>query len=339
MHIAVLGLSHRTAPVELRERLAFEAQELASALQAVRREQQIPECAILSTCNRVELYALLPELDGHVGRLKRFLSDFHDMAVEELSDRLYWYLQPDSVRHLFRVAAGLESMVLGESEILGQVREAYQQAVSCEAAGPVFHRLFQMALRAGKEVRFRTRIGQGAVSVSSVAVELSRRIFQNLATQTILILGAGQMGEATLQSLKGQGAGRILVANRSVDTAQPLARAVGGEVISLNEMEKALIQADIVICSTAAGEYLLTRPQARRIMAARRQRPLFLIDISVPRNLDPAIGGLENVYLYDIDDLEEIASANRRMRLKEVNHCALIIEDQMEKFLGRFPLP
>ena len=336
MHIAVLGLNHRTAPVELRERLAFQAGDLPLALQFVRSRLEIPECAILSTCNRVELYTLLPELDGHGGRLKRFLADFHRMKPEELSDRLYWYLQPDSVRHLFRVAAGLESMVLGESEILGQVREAYQQAVSCESAGPVFHRLFQTALRTGKEVRSKTRIGQGAISISSVAVELARRIFQDLRTKTILTVGAGQMGEATLQSLKGYGVGSILVANRSAETAQPLAQAVGGRVIGLPELGGALTQADIVICSTAANEYLLTRSEVRRIMSARRQRPLFLIDISVPRNLDPGIGQLENVYLYDIDDLEEIASANRQVRLNEVNTCAAIVEDQLEGFLSRF---
>ena len=335
MHIGVLGLNHRTAPVELREQLAFQTQELPQALEAIRQTLRIPECVILSTCNRVELYTLLPELDGHAGRLKSFLADFHDLSLDCLGDRLYWYLQPDSVRHLFRVAAGLESMVVGESEILGQVREAYSQAVSCETVGPVFHRLFQTAIRTGKEVRNKTRIGQGAVSVSSVAVELARRIFQSLETKRVLILGAGQMGEATLQCLKAQGVGSVLVANRSLESASALAQAFDGQAILLEELESALIQADIMISSTAADHFILRQPQVRAVMTARRQRPLFLIDISVPRNLDPRIGELENVYLYDIDDLEGIACANRRMRLNEVNACAQIVESQLQGFLGR----
>ena len=335
MYIGVLGLNHRTTPVELREKLAFRTEELSQALTAIRQELKIPECVILSTCNRVELYTVLPELDGHAARLREFLAQFHQLDPAGLSDRFYWHLQPDSVRHLFRVAAGLESMVLGESEILGQVREAYAKAAECGSVGPVFHRLFQTAIRTGKEVRNKTRIGQGAISISSVAVELARRIFRDLRTKTILTIGAGQMGEATLRSLQDQGVGSILVANRTVAAAEPLARAFGGETVPLTELEPALIRADIVISSTSADSYLLTRPQVHRIMTARRQRPLFLIDISVPRNLDPEIAQLENVYLYDIDDLEEIASANRRRRLDEATSCSAIVEDQLETFLTR----
>ncbi|MBI3616236.1 MAG: glutamyl-tRNA reductase [Candidatus Omnitrophica bacterium] len=335
MHIGVLGLNHRTTPVELREQMAFREEELPEALTAVRRELKIPECVILSTCNRVELYTLLPELNGHAARLREFLARFHQLDPAHLSDRFYWHLQPDSVRHLFRVAAGLESMVLGESEILGQVREAYAQAAACGSVGPVFHRLFQTAIRTGKEVRTKTRIGQGATSVSSVAVELARRIFRDFRSKTILTLGAGQMGEAALRSLQDQGVGSVLVANRTLAAAEPLALAFKGKAVPLTELEPALIQADIVISSTAADHYLLTRAQVHRIMTARRGRPIFLIDISVPRNLDPKIAELENVYLYDIDDLEEIASANRRRRLDEVTSCAAIVEDQLENFLTR----
>ncbi len=335
MHIGVLGLNHRTAPVELREQLAVQPGELPEVLSAVRRELKIPECVVLSTCNRVELYTLLPDLDGHAGRLKSFLSRFHGLAPEFLGDRFYWYLQPDSVRHLFRVAAGLESMVLGESEILGQVREAYAQAVECGSVGSVFHRLFQTAIWTGKEVRSRTRIGQGAVSVSSVAVELARRIFRDLKTKAVLTLGAGQMGQQAVQCLKGHGVTSIGVANRSVEAAASLAQAVDGKVALLDRIEIDLIEADIVICSTAAQGYLLSQPQIRRVMTLRRQRPLFLIDISVPRNLDPQIGALENVYLYDIDDLEGIASTNRRRRENEMAHCTAIVETQLEEFMGR----
>lgn len=339
MEISVLGLNHRTAPVELRERLAFQDQRLPEALESVRREIGVPECVILSTCNRVELYTLLPERNGQKSKLTDFLSRFHDIEPRLLSDHTYWHLQPDSVRHLFRVTAGLDSMVVGESEILGQVRDAYAKAVSHGTVGGVFHRLFQTALRAGKDVRSRTRVGQGAVSVSSVAVDLSRRIFRTFSSKTILILGAGQMAEATITCLKGQGVRSILVANRTPEAAVPLAQAVGGRVVPFTELDAALIQADIIIGSTSADRYLLTRPQVQQAMGLRRQRPLFLIDISVPRNLDPQIGQLENVYLYDIDDLQGIASSNLRMRLGEAESCAQIIEQQMGEFLKRISSP
>jgi len=335
MDIGVLGLNHRTAPVEFRERLAFQVEKLPHALSAVRQELDVPECVILSTCNRVELYTLLPARDGVQGRLKEFLSRFHHVDLRDSDSHFYWYSQPDSVRHLFRVTAGLDSMVVGESEILGQVREAYTQAVSCGSVGGTFHRFFQTAIRTGKEVRAKTRIGQGATSVSSVAVELARRIFQDLASKTIMIVGAGQVGESTLHYLKGQGVRSVLVANRSMDAAGPLAEAVGGQAVSLTELEEYLPKADIVIGSTAADHYLLTREHVRRAMTVRRQRPLFFIDISVPRNLDPQIGQIENVYLYDIDDLEGIASANLRMRLNEVEACSAIIEEQLTDFMGR----
>ncbi len=335
MQIGVLGLSHRTAPVELRERLYFQTEKLPHALGTVREELGVSECVILSTCNRVELYALFSNGQAEASSLKQFLARFHGLDLQELSPRLYWHLQPDSVRHLFRVASGLDSMVLGESEILGQVREAYLQAVSCGSVGKVFHRLFQTALRTGKEVRSKTRIGQGATSVSSVAVELARRIFQNVRTKTILTLGTGAMGQTTLQCLKEQGIAQVLVANRTYSKAESLAREVGGEALPFDELIRGLAQADIVLCSTGASEHLLAPAQIRQVMALRRQRPLFIIDISVPRNVDPQVGSLENVYLYNIDDLEGIASTNLQLRLKEVASGAAIIEAQLEDFMGR----
>lgn len=333
--IAVLGLNHRSAPVELRERVAFQEGKLPMALSAVREELKLTECVILSTCNRVELYTVIPERNGHEAKLKDFLSRFHRLEPESLDSGFYWHLQPDSVRHLFRVAAGLDSMVVGESEILGQVRDAYTQAVSHGSVGPVFHRLFQTAIRAGKEARSRTKIGQGAVSVSSVGVEMARRIFRDLPSKTILVLGAGQIAKSTLACLKAQGIKKILVANRTQEAAGPLAESVGGQVVPFTDLSASVTQADIVICSTAADHYLLTRPQIQAIMSARRQRPLFLIDLSVPRNLDPRIGQLENVYLYDIDDLEGISSSNLQMRLSEMEACSEIVEREMNGFLNR----
>ena len=339
MDIAVLGLNHRTAPVELRERVAFQEQRLPEALGAVRGEVGLSECVILSTCNRVELYIALPEVNGTEGELKRFLARFHNVEPDLLDAHAYWHLQPDSVRHLFRVAAGLDSMVVGESEILRQVREAYERSVSVGAVRGTLHRLFQTALRAGKQARSQTRVGRGAVSVSSVAVELARRIFRDLGSKTILLLGAGEMGESTLTCLKGQGVRSVLIANRSAEKALPLASQVGGRVVPFERLDLALWQADIVICSTSADRYLLTREDVQGVMAARRQKPLFLIDISVPRNLDPHIGQIENVYLYDIDDLQGIASANLQARLGEAEECAKIVEHEMSEFLNRYRVP
>ncbi len=326
--------------MELRERVAFSGARIPEALRRVREELGVPECVILSTCNRVELYTAFPQNGARhqyqADRLERFLAQFHQLEPDFLSGRLYWRTQPDSVRHLFHVTSGLDSMVLGESEILGQVKEAYTQAVSCGTVGSVFHRLFQTAIRTGKEVRTKTRIGQGAISISSVAVELARKIFQSLATKTVLTIGAGQMGETTLSSLKAQGVRSILLANRSYETALRMAETFGGQAIPLERLETDLTRADMVIGSTAADRYLLTREQVRRVMTLRRQRPLFLIDISVPRNLDPEIGRLENVYLYDIDDLEGVASANRLKRQDEMVSCAKIIEAELGQFLSRF---
>jgi glutamyl-tRNA reductase len=336
MEIGVLGLNHRTAPIELREKVAFGASQLPVALAALRREDGIRECVILSTCNRVELYAVTGCADLSLGRLKDFLIRFHRLQPDWLEGRLYRHLAEDSVRHLFRVAAGMDSMVIGESEILGQVRQAYAQAVALDCVGPVCHRLFQMALRAGKEVRTRTRIAQGATSISSVAVELARRIFRNLSAKTILLLGGGKIGVATLTALKEKGVSSILIANRTMETAEELAKLFGGKVVPLWALEQALVDSDIVLCATSADHYLIDRGQVRRIMRMRRQRPLFFIDISVPRNLDPEMGRLENVYLYNIDDLKGIASANLNKRFKEIAMGEEIVEAHLNEFFSRW---
>jgi len=335
MEIAVLGLNHRTAPVEVRERVAFPPERLAEGLARLRGELEIPECVILSTCNRVELYCALPHPDGHRATLTQFMNRFHALERGLVEETLYWHLQPESVRHLFRVAAGLDSMVVGESEILGQVKDAYQRAAEVAAVGRVFRELFQQAFTVAKEVRTKTQIGRGAVSVSSVAVELARKIFADFSTKSILLFGAGQMGEATLRCLVGRGARNVLVVNRSYATAEVLAAQVGGRAVPADDLSAALRAADILICSAAADHYLLTRPQVQALMRQRRQRPFFLIDISVPRNLDPAIGTLDNVYLYNIDDLEGIAAANLQRRCVELGPCLTIIEAKAQQFLQR----
>lgn len=335
MDIAVLGLNHNTAPVCLREQLAFDSARVPQAIRAVREEVGISECVILSTCNRVELYTVLSDRNGTEGRLRVFLSRFHRLKPEAVEPCLYWHRQPDSVRHLFHVAAGLDSMVVGESEILGQVREAYTQAVAHGSVGSVFHRLFQTALRVGKQVRSKTRIGRGPTSVPSVAVELARRIFQRLARKRVLVIGAGQMAQITLDCLRRQGVDQIVVANRSPERAQALVGLGGEASLALDQLEGALVHSDIVISSAAADHFLLTQERVRRAMMLRRQRALFFIDIAVPRSMEPRIGELENVYLYNIDDLQGMASTNQQMRLEEVQACSQIVERELDGFLTR----
>lgn len=341
MEIAVLGVNHRTAPVELRERVAFPPERLGDAMGRLRQELGISECVILSTCNRVEFYCVLQHLNGHRASLAQFLSRWHAVDPAVVDSHLYWHLQPESVKHLFRVAAGLDSMVLGESEILGQVKEAYQRATDARSVGRVFRGLFQQAFTVAKDVRTKTQIGQGAVSISSVAVDLARKIFTDFSAKRILIFGAGQMGEATLRCLVQRGARDIFVANRSYAHAEQLAGQVGGRAVPADDLPEALRAADILICSTAADQYVLTKAQMQPLMRRRRQRPFFLIDISVPRNLDPTIGTLDNVYLYNIDDLEGIASANLQRRTQELAPSLALIEARAARFadwLHRAPL-
>ncbi|MBI4314005.1 MAG: glutamyl-tRNA reductase, partial [Candidatus Omnitrophica bacterium] len=292
MEIAVLGLNHRTAPVDLRERVAFAPERLSEALRQIKQRLAIPECVVLSTCNRVELYCGLPagrqawnHVNGHRSTLVDFVSRFHALESNLIQDKLYWHLQPDSVKHLFRVAAGLDSMVLGESEILGQVKEAYQKAEDAGTTGRAMRGLFQQAFSVAKEIRTKTQICRGAVSVSSVAVELARKIFSDFRAKNILIFGAGQTGEATVRCLVGRGAEHVSVVNRSYANAQALAGQFGGSAVPLDDLETALVSSDIVICSTSADNFLLTRDQVVRLMRQRKNRPIFLIDISVPRNL------------------------------------------------------
>lgn len=335
MHIAVLGVNHRTAPVEVRERVAFPPERVPEALARLKAELEIPECVVLSTCNRVELYCAVPEINGHRAALTQFVNRFHAASPGIGDTALYWHLQPDSVTHLFRVAAGLDSMVLGESEILGQVKEAYQRAAAAQTVGRVFRGLFQQTFTVAKEIRTKTQIGRGAVSVSSVAVDLARKIFDDLSHKTILIFGAGEMGEATLRCLIVRGARHVLVANRSYAQAESLAAQIGGQAVPADDLGEALRAADILIGSTAADHYLLTRAQVQQLMRRRRQRPFFLIDISVPRNLDPGIGTLDNVYLYNIDDLEGMAAANLQRRAGELGLCLELIEARAQRFLER----
>jgi glutamyl-tRNA reductase len=333
-HILVVGLNHRFAPIEVRERLAFRREHLPSAFAALRHEAELSDAAILSTCNRVEIYAAVERLDGTVGRLQRFLSAHGGLEASWLADRLYSFTEPQSVRHLFAVASGLDSMVLGEGEILHQVKAAYDAACQHGATGKLFHALFQRALNAAKTVRSQTALGRGGTSIGTVAVELAEKIFGELTGAAVLLIGAGKIGELTLKRLTARGVRDIRVMNRSVERAAELAGRHQAVPLALSELAAQLLAADILISSTSAPAPLLTCAQVAAAMRARRQRPLCIVDLGVPRNVEPSVGTLENVYRFDVDDLQELLEHAHQARQDAVSQSRLIIDRKVERFVA-----
>jgi len=328
----VAGLSYKTAPVHLREQLAVSPSYLRCSGCRLKVGGDLSEVVLLSTCNRVEIYGVTPKVNGNVHGLFRQLgSGDHDF-----SEHMYIHQGDEAVRHLFTVASGLDSMVLGETEITGQVKQAYQAAQDAKLTGRVLNRLFQTALQTAKEIRTNTEIGRGATSVGSVAVQLADKIFGgNLSEKTVMIIGAGKMGEACIRHLAKKGARSVLVSNRSFDRAQALAEAVGGQAIRFDGCLDALKETDIVVSSTGCPQTILHRQEIQGVMTARRNRPLFLIDIAVPRDIDPAVHGLPNVYLYNIDDLEALVREGLRHREGELSRCRGIIEERAGALLAR----
>lgn len=335
MEIILVGLNHRTAPVEVRERVSFTVEQARRAAEELRARGILEETLVLSTCNRSEVYGVPPEnMRETAAALSAFLSTFHAVRPEELHRSLYQHYDRDAVRHLFRVAAGLDSMLIGEAEILGQVREAYRAAHELGATGPVLNRLFQGALEVGKRVRTETELGTRPMSVASAGVKLAERIFGKLRERAALVLGAGTISEQVVAQLRDRGIGRLLVTNRSAERAEEFARRFGGRVIPWGEWDAALVQPDIVVSSVSAEEAVLRRETIERAMSARGNRALLLMDLGVPRNLDPAAGSLYNVYLYNVDDLSDIVEQNRRARESEVPRAETIVEEHLGKFLS-----
>ncbi len=318
--------------MDIRERLAFAPSQVGEALR--RFVQQVPatEAAILSTCNRSEVYAVTPNYNAAVERIKQFLAQFHDLPTERFSPYLYQRLDDDSVKHLFRVSCGVDSMVVGESQILAQVKDAFDSARASGTVRVVLDELFRRALNVGKRARTETDIGKGALSVSSAAVELAKQIFGDLRGTAILILGAGEMSELTAQYLIEQGATSVFVANRTHERAIELARKFNGEAIAWDDLPQRLHVADIVMSSTAAPHYVLHHDTVAAAMRTRRNRPMFLIDIAVPRDVEPSVNDLDNVFLFNIDDLQQVVEENRREREKEVHKVEVMIADEVGKF-------
>lgn len=327
MKIVATGLSYKTAPVEVRERVAVPASRLHCAGCRLKTLGGLAEAVVVSTCNRVEVYGVT--VNGHWRPEVLF---GHPAAAEAL----FQHEGADAVRHLLSVTSGMDSMVVGETEISGQIKQAYQSAHEAKLSGRVTNRLFQKAFQTAKDIRTRTSIGRGAASVGSVAVELAEKVFGgDLSQQTVLIVGAGKMGEACVRHLLKKGASRVIVANRSLEKATALAAEFGGQGVALDDLVSAVAQADIVVSSTGSPQTILNRSQVTAAMSGRRQRPLVLIDIAVPRDISRDVASLPNVFLHDIDDLQAIVRENLRHREQELSLCREIIEAHTAEVLER----
>jgi glutamyl-tRNA reductase len=332
MHIVVVGLSHRTAPVTLRERVDFQGR-VEPALRALASRGSTHEAAVLSTCNRAELYAACDEVEVTRGDLTRFLSEFHRVEPSALQPHVYDLADLDAVRHLLRVAAGLDSLVVGEPQILGQVKEAHALASAAQTVGPVLNRLFHSSFAAGKRVRTDTGLASGAVSVSYAAVALARKIFGDLKGRNVLVIGAGEMGKLTAQHMKSQGVNQVTIVSRTMAHAARAAEAIGGaSAAPWEEMDAALASSDIVITATGAGTTILTKAHVETVMRSRRSRPLFIIDIAMPRDVEAMAGEIEQVFLYNIDDLQATVRENLARRASEVLRAESIVSEEVGKF-------
>jgi glutamyl-tRNA reductase len=334
--LLVLGVDHRSAPTAIREALAFDARQRAAGLDALTRAFPGNEFVILSTCNRVELYAAgdEPERVPGVGALADWLAQTRTVSADAFAAHLVDHHDEGAVGHLFRVAASLESLVLGEGQILGQVKEAYQAAAARRAVGPIFHTVFPKALYVGKKVREATGMDRGKLSIASVAVDLAKEVFDTFRDKTVLVIGAGKMGELTLQHLKALTPGRILVTNRKPDRAAAAAARWGGQAVPFERIYQGLIEADLVISTTAAEQPIIGYEAYIRVQRARRNRLALILDIAVPRDFDPRIGSLDQVLLYNVDDLRAVAEQNRLGRQKAVDAALEIVERETASCLA-----
>jgi glutamyl-tRNA reductase len=335
MEIVLVGLNHRTAPVEVRERVSFTTEQARRAAEELRSRGILLETLVLSTCNRSEIYGVPPEASHECAPgLSSFLSEFHSVRADVLNGSLYHHYDREAVRHLFQVSAGLDSMLLGEAEILGQVREAYRFAHENGATGPVLNRLFQGALEVGKRVRTETELGTRPMSVAAAGVKLAERIFGKLTERTALVLGAGTISEQVLSTLRDRGIAHLFVMNRSRDRAEALAQQFGGRVLDWGKWDVALQLPDVIVSSVSSNEPILSRDVLQAAMAARGNRALFLMDLGMPRNIEAAASDLYNIYVYDMDDLSDIVQQNRHARQSEVPRAEAIVEEHVGKFLS-----
>lgn len=332
MYILIVGLNHRTAPVEIREKLTFTKTQLPKALEELNSKHDITGCIILATCNRTEIYATVHNVEKGLSNIKDFISSYCDFDKNDLRQYLYVKSLYDSVRHLFRVVSGLDSMVLGETQILGQIKEAYEDALNNKTTNNILNSLIQKAISVGKRVRTETQIDQNAVSVSYVAVELAKQIFEILAERTVLVLGAGEMSRLTAKHLLANGVSTIMVSNRSFEKAVNMAEEFKGKAVKFDELFTYMVDADIVITATAARHYIINEIAIRSVMQKRQNRTLLLIDIAVPRDIDPTVGNIEGVKLYDIDAMKNVVDKNLEERKQKALVAEEIIEEELDGF-------
>jgi glutamyl-tRNA reductase len=332
MHLFLLGVSHQTAPVEVRERLDFSSRDLGAAVEALATRTFAAESVVLSTCNRSEIYVASDDPTRARQAIVEFLCDYHQLPPEAFTEHVFAHADLAAAEHLFRVAAGLDSLVVGEPQILGQVKEAYQIAAERRCAGPLLTKLFHWSFGVGKRVRSETALGEGAISVGFAAVALARKIFGKLDERRVLVVGAGEISTLTAQHLRAQGAGEIVITSRTPAHADALAAAVGGRAVSWVDMVSALANADIVITATGSQRPIVTRAHIEAVTGRRRPDPLFIIDIAVPRDVEASVGDIEQVFLYNVDDLQSIVQENLSKRGAEIHRAEAIIAEEVTRF-------
>ena len=334
MHLIVVGLSHKTAPVEIRERLAVPESRLGEALTRLCSYPGVKEGILLSTCNRVEVYSVVEDVDTGYGRIQEFLADTHlSLSSEQLTPHLYWHTGDRAIAHLFRVASSLDSMIIGESQILGQLKDAFEVALAHKTTGVIMNKVVKKAISVAKRVRTETKIAEMAVSVSYAAVELAKKIFSNLQEKTVLLVGAGEMAKLAAKHLIANGVGHVRITTRTPQHAVDLAERFGGTAVPFDQFKDDMASADIVLVSTGAAHYLVGAEDVHRAVQERMNRPMFLIDISVPRNIDPAVRHVDNAFLFDIDDLKHRVEQNRAGRVHEAEKAERMVIEEVTMIL------
>ncbi|RQW86779.1 MAG: glutamyl-tRNA reductase [Geobacter sp.] len=334
MNIIVVGLSHHSAPIELREKLAFNANRIEEPLRELVSLPDIAEGLIVSTCNRVEVYAVTRDIAAGIAQVKRFLAAFHSLPFDVVEPHLYGYHGENAIRHVFRVASSLDSLVVGEAQILGQVKAAYGYAAEYKSSGLILNRFLHKAFSVAKRIRTETGIASSAVSVAFAAVELAKKIFGSLSDKTVLLIGAGEMGELAAKHFVSAGVGDVLVANRTFERGERLAGEFGGRAVPFDDLFDHLHKADIVLSSTGASHFILVPKKVAEVIRRRKLRPMFFIDIAVPRDIDPEVNSLENVYLYNTDDLQGVVENNLEQRRREAEKAEEIVDGEIGQFLA-----
>jgi glutamyl-tRNA reductase len=332
MNIVVVGLSHKTASVEIREKVAFAPNQMEKPLKALVSLPDITEAVIVSTCNRVEIYATSRDIAGGMARLKRFLADYHHTPMETLEPHLYSHHGEAAIRHVFRVAASLDSMVVGEPQILGQIKTAYGYAAEYKTSGIILNRFLHKAFSVAKRVRTETKIASSAVSVAFAAVELAKKIFDDLSDKTVMLIGAGEMCELAAKHFLNNGARGVMVTNRTFERAEKLAEEFGGRAVRFDDLFDYLHKADIILSSTGAPHFIIGPRDLEEVMRRRKLRPMFFIDIAVPRDIDPKVNDVENAYLYTVDDLQEVVTSNLQQRAAEAKKAEDIVSQEIGQF-------